>query len=133
MSSFGLVEPTLKDILSVINPLREDWDTRFRLINDLREVVESVESFRGNYCFLIICCFHFVSYLMFELYEDDGAFLLVWNFSDLVLSYSFKTFICWVVFSHSTLIYRPRLECFIYELFKFLNWACLKFFSSFLI
>ncbi|KAJ4719966.1 protein HESO1 [Melia azedarach] len=47
MSSFGLVEPTLKDILSVINPLREDWDTRFRLINDLREVVESVESFRG--------------------------------------------------------------------------------------
>ncbi|KAL8539096.1 hypothetical protein ACS0TY_000910 [Phlomoides rotata] len=42
-----LLECTLRDILQSINPLREDWDVRFRMINEIRAVVQSVESLRG--------------------------------------------------------------------------------------
>ncbi|KAL8552021.1 hypothetical protein ACS0TY_000905 [Phlomoides rotata] len=42
-----LLECTLRDILQSINPLREDWDVRFHMINEIRAVVQSVESLRG--------------------------------------------------------------------------------------
>ncbi|KAK9186553.1 hypothetical protein WN944_017941 [Citrus x changshan-huyou] len=47
MGSYNVLEPILKDILGMLNPLREDWETRMKVISDLREVVESVESLRG--------------------------------------------------------------------------------------
>ncbi|KAL3521132.1 hypothetical protein ACH5RR_019281 [Cinchona calisaya] len=43
----GLLEPTLRNILCVINPLREDWSIRFNIIDELRAVVQSIESLRG--------------------------------------------------------------------------------------
>lgn len=48
MGSYIVLEPVLKDMLGMLNPLREDWETRMQVISDLREVVESVESLRGN-------------------------------------------------------------------------------------
>ncbi|CAA2934545.1 protein HESO1-like isoform X1 [Olea europaea var. sylvestris] len=47
MNGFNLLEITLRDILDVINPLREDWNVRFHIIRELRAVVESIESLRG--------------------------------------------------------------------------------------
>ncbi|KAH9702263.1 protein HESO1 [Citrus sinensis] len=49
MGSYNVLEPILKDILGMLNPLREDWETRMKVISDLREVVESVESLRVIY------------------------------------------------------------------------------------
>ncbi|PSR93135.1 hypothetical protein CEY00_Acc27745 [Actinidia chinensis var. chinensis] len=47
MSAHGTLELILRDILRVITPLREDWTTRFQIIEELRAVVQSVESLRG--------------------------------------------------------------------------------------
>ncbi|GAV70323.1 hypothetical protein CFOL_v3_13821 [Cephalotus follicularis] len=47
MSSNNLLGPSLEEILSVIKPLRDDWVTRFKIIDELRHVVESMESLRG--------------------------------------------------------------------------------------
>ncbi|KAK1572014.1 hypothetical protein Q3G72_026219 [Acer saccharum] len=47
MSDHSILEPTLKEILNVINPLREDWDIRIGIIHELRSAVQSVESLRG--------------------------------------------------------------------------------------
>ena len=49
MSAHGTLELILRDILRVITPLREDWSTRFQIIEELRAVVQSVESLRGTY------------------------------------------------------------------------------------
>lgn len=43
-----MLEPTIRDILRVISPLREDWSPRFQIIDELRAVVQSVESLRGT-------------------------------------------------------------------------------------
>ncbi|CAL5322537.1 unnamed protein product [Camellia sinensis] len=47
MNDYNTLELTLRDILRVISPLEEDWAKRFQFINELRAVVESVESLRG--------------------------------------------------------------------------------------
>ncbi|KAK8671780.1 hypothetical protein V6N13_038365 [Hibiscus sabdariffa] len=47
MNPYGQVESTLKEILDVIKPLQEDRVTRFRIIDELREIVQSVEGLRG--------------------------------------------------------------------------------------
>ncbi|TYH00405.1 hypothetical protein ES288_A10G273800v1 [Gossypium darwinii] len=47
MNSKNQVESTLKEILEVVKPLHEDWVTRFKIINELREVVQSIENLRG--------------------------------------------------------------------------------------
>ncbi|KAE8683097.1 S-adenosyl-L-methionine-dependent methyltransferases superfamily protein isoform 1 [Hibiscus syriacus] len=47
MNSYRQVESTLKEILEVIKPLQEDWVTRFKIIDELREIVQSIESLRG--------------------------------------------------------------------------------------
>ncbi|KAH7855042.1 hypothetical protein Vadar_020590 [Vaccinium darrowii] len=47
MGSYRTLELTLRDILQVISPLREDWPPRFRILDELRAVVQSVESLRG--------------------------------------------------------------------------------------
>ncbi|GLT75455.1 hypothetical protein SLA2020_471780 [Shorea laevis] len=47
MGSYGLLESTLKEILEAIKPLGEDRLTRDRVIADLRQVVQSLEDFRG--------------------------------------------------------------------------------------
>ncbi|CAL5363683.1 unnamed protein product [Camellia sinensis] len=47
MNDYSTLELTLRDILRVISPLEEDWAKRFQFINELRAVVESVESLRG--------------------------------------------------------------------------------------
>ncbi|KAK1382220.1 TUTase domain-containing protein [Heracleum sosnowskyi] len=47
MSSYSLVEQTLKNILSLINPTKDDWAVRFHIIEDVRDAVETVESLRG--------------------------------------------------------------------------------------
>ncbi|CAI9774850.1 unnamed protein product [Fraxinus pennsylvanica] len=47
MNGYNLLETTLRDVLHAINPLREDWTIRFQIIDELRAVVESIESLRG--------------------------------------------------------------------------------------
>ncbi|GMI80756.1 hypothetical protein HRI_001744900 [Hibiscus trionum] len=47
MNPYRQVESTLKEILEVIKPLQEDWITRFKIIDELREIVQSIESLRG--------------------------------------------------------------------------------------
>ncbi|XVF23954.1 hypothetical protein REPUB_Repub13aG0084300 [Reevesia pubescens] len=47
MNSYSQVESTLKEVLEVIKPLRDDLDTRFKIIDELREVVQSLECLRG--------------------------------------------------------------------------------------
>ncbi|KAL2333285.1 hypothetical protein Fmac_014498 [Flemingia macrophylla] len=42
-----MLDIVLNDILRVVTPLQEDWEIRFAIINDLRSIVESVESLRG--------------------------------------------------------------------------------------
>ncbi|KAJ6892108.1 hypothetical protein NC651_025333 [Populus alba x Populus x berolinensis] len=48
MNTYRVLEPTLKDILDGIQPLREDWVVRFKIIEELEDVVKSVESLRGS-------------------------------------------------------------------------------------
>lgn len=50
MSAYSALENVLKEILQVVKPLPEDWEKRSRVIDELRRVVESVESLRGNFC-----------------------------------------------------------------------------------
>lgn len=47
MDSYSVIESTLKEILKVIVPPREDWVTRLKVIDELRNVVQSMESLRG--------------------------------------------------------------------------------------
>lgn len=47
MNTYRVLEPTLKDILVGIQPLREDWVVRFKVIEELEDVIKSVESLRG--------------------------------------------------------------------------------------
>ncbi|KAM7492003.1 hypothetical protein LguiA_034924 [Lonicera macranthoides] len=47
MSAYGSLDLTIRDILHVINPSQEDWAIRFQLIEELKSVVQSVESLRG--------------------------------------------------------------------------------------
>ncbi|KAL8090765.1 protein HESO1-like [Apium graveolens] len=47
MSSYSPVEQTLKTILPLINPTKDDWAVRFHIIEDVRDAVETVESLRG--------------------------------------------------------------------------------------
>ncbi|XP_073293190.1 protein HESO1-like isoform X2 [Primulina huaijiensis] len=47
MNGFNLLELTLRDILRMINPSGQDWSVRFQIINELRAVVEPIESLRG--------------------------------------------------------------------------------------
>ncbi|KAK8671781.1 hypothetical protein V6N13_038366 [Hibiscus sabdariffa] len=47
MNPYGQLELTLKEILDVIKPLQEDWVTRFKIIDELRGTVQSIESLRG--------------------------------------------------------------------------------------
>ncbi|XP_073293193.1 protein HESO1-like isoform X5 [Primulina huaijiensis] len=49
MNGFNLLELTLRDILRMINPSGQDWSVRFQIINELRAVVEPIESLRGGY------------------------------------------------------------------------------------
>lgn len=48
MNAYSILEPTLKDILEVVKPLREDWEVRSKIIEELKDVVTSVESLRGT-------------------------------------------------------------------------------------
>lgn len=48
MSTHSMLDIVLKDILQVVTPLQEDWQIRFAILNDLRSIVESVESLRGE-------------------------------------------------------------------------------------
>ena len=45
------LEPILEEILEVLKPKQEDLATRAQVINELRRVVESVQSLRGNLYF----------------------------------------------------------------------------------
>lgn len=47
MSAPNVLELTLNEILHIINPLREDWETRTRIIDELRNVASAIESLRG--------------------------------------------------------------------------------------
>lgn len=48
MSTHGMLDIVLNDILHVVTPSQEDWAVRFAIINDLQSIVESVESLRGE-------------------------------------------------------------------------------------
>ncbi|KAH9617729.1 hypothetical protein KSS87_016648 [Heliosperma pusillum] len=47
MSTQNMLEFTLAEILRVVNPLREDLESRMQILDDLREVVSSIESLKG--------------------------------------------------------------------------------------
>lgn len=47
MNRNPILDPTLQEILQVIKPTRADWDTRITVIDQLRNVLQSVESLRG--------------------------------------------------------------------------------------
>ncbi|KAH9626305.1 hypothetical protein KSS87_021874 [Heliosperma pusillum] len=47
MNTHHTLEGTLTEILHVINPSRKDLETRMRIIDELRDVVSSIESLRG--------------------------------------------------------------------------------------
>ncbi|KAL1217793.1 Protein HESO1 [Cardamine amara subsp. amara] len=47
MSGNPILDPTLQEILQVIKPSRADWDTRIRVIDQLRDILQSVECLRG--------------------------------------------------------------------------------------
>lgn len=59
MSTYSILEQTLKEIVDGVKPLRDDWGTRFEVINDLRIVVQSVKNLRGDFCFIVVHPFHF--------------------------------------------------------------------------
>lgn len=48
MTTHSVLDIALNDILRVVTPLQEDWNIRFAIINDIRSIVESVESLRGE-------------------------------------------------------------------------------------
>ncbi|CAH2058702.1 unnamed protein product [Thlaspi arvense] len=48
MNRNPILDPTLQEILQVIKPTRADWDTRIGVIDQLRSVLQSVESLRGD-------------------------------------------------------------------------------------
>jgi tRNA nucleotidyltransferase (CCA-adding enzyme) len=47
MSRNPFLDPTLQEILQVIKPTRADRDTRITVIDQLRDVLQSVECLRG--------------------------------------------------------------------------------------
>ncbi|XP_040999627.1 protein HESO1-like isoform X1 [Juglans microcarpa x Juglans regia] len=47
MGANSALEHVLKEILQVVQPLHEDQEKRYRVIDELRRVIESVESLRG--------------------------------------------------------------------------------------
>ena len=51
MSANSTLEHILEEILEVLKPKQEDLATRAQVINELRRVVESVPSLRGNLYF----------------------------------------------------------------------------------
>lgn len=53
MGTSNIMEQTLKEIIEVLTPSLEDAGERFQIINDLQGVVQSVESLRGDFCFIV--------------------------------------------------------------------------------
>ncbi|KAL2940560.1 Protein HESO1 [Bienertia sinuspersici] len=47
MDMHTMLEVSLNEILHVVNPLREDLETRMRIVDELRDAVGAVESLRG--------------------------------------------------------------------------------------
>ncbi|CAN6835529.1 unnamed protein product [Brassica oleracea] len=47
MNRNPVLDPTLQEILQVVKPTRADWDTRITVLDQLRDVLQSVESLRG--------------------------------------------------------------------------------------
>ncbi|CAN7062664.1 hypothetical protein IGI04_016873 [Brassica rapa subsp. trilocularis] len=47
MNRNPVLDPTLQEILQVVKPTRADWDTRISVLDQLRNVLQSVESLRG--------------------------------------------------------------------------------------
>ncbi|KAM7262832.1 hypothetical protein ACFE04_000515 [Oxalis oulophora] len=43
----NLVDSTFKEVLDVIKPSREHWVTRFNVINEIKDVVSSIDNLRG--------------------------------------------------------------------------------------
>lgn len=48
MNRNPVLDPTLQEILQVVKPTRADWDTRITVLDQLRDVLQSVESLRGE-------------------------------------------------------------------------------------
>lgn len=47
MNGYSPLEHTLRYIICAISPSKDDWSIRFQLIEELRAVVEPIESLRG--------------------------------------------------------------------------------------
>ena len=54
MSSHNTLEPILNEILAAIKPLHNDRVTRLQIIDELREVVQSLEILRGDLCNILM-------------------------------------------------------------------------------
>ena len=53
MNPRTLLEVSLNEILHVVDPLKEDLETRIQIIDQLREVVSAIESLRGMLLYLV--------------------------------------------------------------------------------
>lgn len=51
MNYRSTVDNTLNEILLVLKPSVEDWETRLRILNELQGAVEFVEGLRGELCY----------------------------------------------------------------------------------
>lgn len=47
MNNNRTLDLIINDVLTVVKPQQGDWAIRFQIIDELRRVVESVESLRG--------------------------------------------------------------------------------------
>jgi len=63
MSRNPFLDPTLQEILQVIKPTRADRDTRITVIDQLRDVLQSVECLRGDdsWCTFVLLPFFLLS------------------------------------------------------------------------
>lgn len=43
-----MMDRVMKDIIRVVEPSQDDWKARFQIMNELRDVVQSIESLRGS-------------------------------------------------------------------------------------
>lgn len=72
MSIYNMLEFIFNEIFYVVNFLREDWEIRMRIIDELRDVVSIIESLRGMVffygCRVLVFFFCFSVYILYKMF-----------------------------------------------------------------
>lgn len=104
-----MLELTLNEILHVVNPLREDLETRMQIIDGLRDAISTVDSLRGmplysdvlyQYCFLLnsVAYTMYSDFLTQEIYQACPFALFLLAFLSPFSKYFIAIFACYVDF-----------------------------------